>query len=69
MDKLHKLLRDITLLTTNIETNFPELYHFLNEDPITIPVDNQPDIDVEILQNYLESLQELLRHHLETHKN
>lgn len=67
MEKIHKLFREITLLTTNIEVNYPELYKFLGEDPITIPADEQPEIDIEIMQDYLESLKQLLSHHLETH--
>jgi len=68
MEKMHKLFREITLLTTNIEVNYPELYRFLGENPLTIPANNHPDINVEVMQNYLESLKELLSHHLETHK-
>jgi len=69
MEKMHKLFREITLLTTNIEVNYPELYRFLGENPLTIPSDDHPDIDVDIMQNYLESLKELLSHHLESHAN
>ena len=67
MKNLHKLFREITLLTTNIETNYPELYQYLDENPMTIPVEDHPDIDVGIMQDYLMSLKDLLRHHLETH--
>ena len=67
MEKMHKLFREITLLTTNIEVNYPELYRFLGENPLTIPADDHPDINVEVMQNYLESLKELLSHHLEIH--
>lgn len=69
MKDLHKLLREITLLTTNIETNYPELYGFLDENPMTIPMSNHPDIGIEVMQDYLKSLKELLRHHLETHSS
>ena len=69
MRSIRKILKDITILTTNIETNYPELYHFLNENPMTIPSYNHPVVDAEVLSEYLESLNELLRHHLETHKN
>jgi hypothetical protein len=67
MEKIHKLFREITLLTTNIEVNYPELYQFLGEDPITIPSNDHPYIDVEVMQDYLESLKELLARYLETH--
>lgn len=67
MENLKKILTEITDLTTNIETNYPELYVFLGEDPMTIPSTVHPEIDKKIMQNYLESLRQLLKHHLETH--
>jgi len=69
MEKLNRLFNEITLLTNHIETNYPELYRFLGENPLTIPSKDHPEIDVKIMQNYLESLKGLLQHHLETHKN
>ncbi len=69
MKTLRELIRDITNLTTNIEINYPELYKFLGESPITIPSTSHPDINIAIMQDYLESLKQLLKHHLETHKS
>lgn len=69
MKTLRELLTDITKLTTNIETNYPELYIFLEESPETIPSTNHPDITLAIMQDYLESLRQLLRHHLKTRKS
>ncbi len=69
MKDLHNILTEITQLTTNIETNYPELYRFLDENPMTLPVTNHPHIDKKVMQEYLESLKALLKHHLETHKN
>lgn len=69
MKDLHNILREITQLTTNIETNYPELYRSLDENPMTLPVSKHPHIDKKVMQEYLESLKQLLRHHLETHKN
>lgn len=68
MNNLRNLLTEITQLTTNIETNYPELYRNLDENPLTIPASNHPHIDKQIMEEYLESLKELLNHHLETHK-
>tara|TARA_R110002033_G_scaffold166331_1_gene204834 strand:- start:61122 stop:61340 length:219 start_codon:yes stop_codon:yes gene_type:complete len=68
MKKLHHLLGKITQLTTEIETKYPELYQFLDENPITIPSVAHPDLDKKILEEYLEDLNELLEHHLQTHK-
>ena len=67
MKKLQKLLQEITQLTYIIETNYPELYRNLEENPITIPSDPYSHIDSKTLEGYLESLRELFRHHLETH--
>ena len=69
MKDLHNTLKEITQLTTNIETNYPELYRSLDENPMTMPVSKHPHMDKEIMQEYLDSLKQLLKHHLETHKN
>lgn len=69
MNTLQALLTEISELTKNIETNYPELYQFLDESPITIPSESNPTIDKKILKEYLESLKQLLKHHLETRKN
>tara|TARA_R110001583_G_scaffold165055_1_gene317527 strand:+ start:3484 stop:3696 length:213 start_codon:yes stop_codon:yes gene_type:complete len=68
MKKLQEILSEITELTFKIENNYPELYQFLGENPLTIPSDNHPDINEKVMQDYLESLKQLLAHHLETHK-
>ncbi len=69
MKNLHSLLTEITQLTTTIETNYPELYRSLDENPMTIPAVKHPHIDKDIMEDYLESLKQLLEHHLETHNN
>jgi len=68
MKKLHKILNEITQVTTNIETNYPELYRLLDENPMTLPVLQHPHMDKIVMQQYLESLKDLLEHHIETHK-
>ncbi|HEX5171783.1 MAG TPA: hypothetical protein VFW11_21540 [Cyclobacteriaceae bacterium] len=68
MKNIHRLMTEITQLTSNIETNYPDLYQFLNENPITIPSDKHPSIDKVILENYLETLKHLLRHYIDDHK-
>ncbi|SEL27724.1 hypothetical protein SAMN04488008_103292 [Maribacter orientalis] len=69
MKDLRKVVVEIEKLTTNIETNYPELYRSLDENPLTIPSEQHPHIDKVAMQEYLESLKQLLKHHLETHKN
>ncbi len=68
MKALHKILNEITKLTMVIETDYPELYRSLDENPMTLPVKQHPHLDKIIMQEYLESLKELLEHHLDTHK-
>lgn len=67
MKNLDALIREITQLTGNIETNYPELYKFLDENPMTIPSEDRPEMDREALENYLESLKRLLGDHLKSH--
>jgi len=69
MKTKQSLLTEITQLTTNIETNYPELYTFLLEEPVTIPSEEHPHIDVAALQDYLETLKQELKHHIENHKS
>jgi len=68
MRNLQSLLKEIIQLTTNIENNFPELYRKLDENPMVFPSESSPEINKEILENYLESLKKLLRDQLEEHK-
>ncbi len=67
MDTSKSLITKISELITNIETNYPEIYSFIDEQPVTIPTDNHPDMNDEVLNDYLESLKQLLAHHLDTH--
>lgn len=69
MKKAESLLKEITDLTNKIRDSYPELYGFLEEDTLTLPTTNQPEVDETSLQNYLESLKELVKNYLETHKN
>ncbi|GAA4273393.1 hypothetical protein U6A24_19515 [Aquimarina gracilis] len=69
METSKNLISEITKITTNIETNYPELYKFIEEQPITIPSSNNPKTDEQNLRDYLDSLKQLLQHHLDTHNN
>lgn len=68
MKALKEVLVEITRLTTLIETDYPELHKFLDENPVTIPSANHPQIDCKAMQAYLESLRDLLNHHIENHR-
>lgn len=67
MKNTQKIVAEISELTKTIETNYPEIYKFLDENPMTIPSENHPNIDENVLQEYLESLKQFLKHHIDTH--
>jgi hypothetical protein len=66
MKKLKRILTEITKLTNTMELDYPELYVFLDEEPITIPATKNPKITVPIMQDYLESLKQHIQHYRET---
>ncbi len=68
MKKSQELLKEITDLTYVIETKYPELYQFLDENPITIPEGKNLEVNTRALQNYLSSLKELVETYRETHR-
>ncbi|WP_405266807.1 hypothetical protein [Cellulophaga sp. Ld12] len=67
MKKIHAVLTAISQLIKTIETDYPELYQFLDENPVTIPSEKHPDLDKDALEGYLADLNSLLQHHLENH--
>nr|WP_321230086.1 hypothetical protein [uncultured Psychroserpens sp.] len=67
MKTLQDIENQIIRLTTSIEVNYPELYANLDENPITIPTKVHPDMDVAIMEEYLESLKEILKEYTKTH--
>lgn len=69
MKDLSKLMQEITMLTSNIETNYPELYRHIDENPITIPAGDDPEVDMKAMKEYLESLKDQLRALIESHKS
>lgn len=68
MNNLKSILNEISQLIKRIETNYPELYQFLDENPLTIPSEKSPAIDNKVMQEYLESLKQLVKHHITTHQ-
>lgn len=68
MNNLQSIVSEISQLIKTIETNYPELYQFLDENPVTIPSEKNPTIDNKVMQEYLESLKQLLKHHIATHQ-
>lgn len=69
MQNLRPLLTEITELTNTIESDYPELYRYLDENPMTLTVSPHPQVNKADMEEYLQSLRQLLEHHLQTHKN
>ena len=67
MKTVEELLTKISDITRDIETNYPDVYKYLDEDPITIPNLEHPKIDSKELQDYLVSLTDLLTKYKKDH--
>ncbi|MEO8147728.1 MAG: hypothetical protein ABI723_08840, partial [Bacteroidia bacterium] len=52
----------IMAITMQIQEKHAELSKFLDEMPVTIPNENHPRINIEILKDYYESLKNILDH-------
>ena len=59
METEHEWNEKIMLMIKNIQQHHPELLKFLDEIPMTIPKENNPQINVKILKEYYESLEKL----------
>lgn len=60
-----ELNAEILRVTLMIHTEYPELYKFIEEMPVTIPNVDQPEINISILSDYLDSLNSLIFHYKE----
>lgn len=61
MSKTQELLTKISQLTRKIEEEHPELQKYLDETRMTIPQnDIDPKMDKEVLEDYLNSLNNLV---------
>ena len=61
MKTTQNLLTEIATLIRKIETDYPELYKHLDESPVTIPSQKEPSVDDEALENYLQTLKDMLK--------
>ena len=53
----------IIALTMQIQEKHPELLKFLDEMPVTVPNEVNPEINIKILSDYCESLDNILKKH------
>ncbi len=67
MKNEHQITDDILKVTMVIRNEYPELLKYLNEMPETIPDVNKPTINIDILQEYYNSLLDLLRKYAPNH--
>ncbi len=63
------LTENIIRITMTIRKEFPELMKFLNEMPETIPDQKSPEINDKILEEYFNSLKELLVNYAPNHSS
>lgn len=68
MKSLKEYSKAIYDLTLKIEQDYPELYQYLDENPVTIPSSQHPHMDTKAFSDYLQSLRELLEEHIKTHQ-
>lgn len=61
MKTVKELDAKISSITNNISQNHPELLNYLNEMPITIPNEINPQINSKVFTAYYNSLQSLLK--------
>jgi hypothetical protein len=68
METEKEINEKILRITMVIHENYPELSKYLNEMPITIPIDSRPEINAKNLQKYYYTLVELFRNYVAEHQ-
>lgn len=69
MKEIQKINNEINELTLKIEQEYPELYQYLNENPVTVPCCENPELDTKVFSDWLESLKDLLKDFIENQQN
>ena len=69
MELPNKILADISQISREIEENYPELQKYLDELPMTLSDEENKvgSMDEKALNNYLESLQQIVKKYKEEH--
>jgi hypothetical protein len=68
MESEEEINAKILKVTMVIQENYPELSKYLNEMPITIPVDSRPEVNLKNLEKYYDSLVTLFRKYVAEHQ-
>ena len=64
-----ELNADILKVTMTIQDKYPELSKYISEMPVTVPNVKNPAIDLKNLQDYYNSLNEILKKYAPNHTN
>lgn len=64
-----ELNKNIVKMTMTIRNEFPELIKYLAEMRETIPDKKKPKVNIKILQDYYDSLEDLLRKYAPNHES
>ena len=67
MKNINHAMQEIVLLTTEIETNYPELYKYLDETPIFLGAAPEKGVSTKDLEGYLNTLKEELKRYIVNH--
>lgn len=68
METEAELNAKIMKITTVIRDNYPELHAYLNEMPVTIPIESNPKVTALHLNKYYESLVAIFRNYVAEHQ-
>lgn len=68
MKRLQEITQQINELTMKIEREYPELYQYLDENPVTLPNRPHAAMTTKNFSDYLESLKQLLEHYIESNE-
>lgn len=63
------LIREINDLLTEMATEYPEIYKFLDEDTTNLYSLDHPVVDNKVLLDYRNNLKELIEKHKESHQD
>jgi len=67
MNTLQNIITQIIKITSNIENNYPELYAVLDENPLTMDSVEHPIMSIELMEDYLDTLKQILKNYIKTH--
>ena len=62
-----ELNNDILKITMKIDEKFPELSKYIAETPVDISLNNVMEVNIRILQDYYDSLHNLLKGYSKNH--